>query len=349
MSATIPAPAAPRAQPPRPHPLPLHRGDRRRRRSASPSACSLPDFAVQLKPLGTAFVALIKMMIQPVIFCTIVLGVGSVAQRRPGRQGRRPRAGLLPGDVDRRAGDRPGRRQPAAPGLGPAPDRRVAERRRRAGRRAPARTTDFLLGIIPTSLFSALTSGEVLQTLLVALLVGFALQAMGRSGEPVLRGVEHLQRAGLPGAGDDHVGRAGRRVRRHRRRRRRDRRGRAEEPGGADGRLLHHLLRSSSSSSSARCSRWSPASTSSACFKYLGREFLLILSTSSSESALPRLIAKMEHAGVDKTDRRRRGADRLLVQPRRHRDLPDDGVAVHRRGAGRPAEHRRADLAAACS
>ena len=38
-----------------------------------------PDFAVQLKPIGTAFVALIKMMISPVIFCTIVLGVGSVA------------------------------------------------------------------------------------------------------------------------------------------------------------------------------------------------------------------------------------------------------------------------------
>src|SRR3954451_2882305 len=37
-----------------------------------------PSFAVQLKPLGQAFVALIKMMIQPVIFCTIVLGVGSV-------------------------------------------------------------------------------------------------------------------------------------------------------------------------------------------------------------------------------------------------------------------------------
>ena len=38
-----------------------------------------PALAVQLKPLGEAFVALIKMMIQPVIFCTIVLGVGSVA------------------------------------------------------------------------------------------------------------------------------------------------------------------------------------------------------------------------------------------------------------------------------
>jgi aerobic C4-dicarboxylate transport protein len=38
-----------------------------------------PDLAVKLEPLGTAFVALIKMMISPVIFCTIVLGVGSVA------------------------------------------------------------------------------------------------------------------------------------------------------------------------------------------------------------------------------------------------------------------------------
>ena len=61
----------------------------------------------------------------------------------------------------------------------------------------PARrggTTDFLLGIIPTTLFSALTEGEVLQTLLVALLVGFALQAMGKAGEPILRGIGHLQR-----------------------------------------------------------------------------------------------------------------------------------------------------------
>jgi aerobic C4-dicarboxylate transport protein len=40
---------------------------------------TVPDFAVKLKPLGTGFVALIRMMIQPVIFCTIVIGVGSVA------------------------------------------------------------------------------------------------------------------------------------------------------------------------------------------------------------------------------------------------------------------------------
>ena len=48
------------------------------------------------------------------------------------------------------------------------------------------------------------------------------------------------------------------------------------------------------------CSSSPPGSTSSRCCSYLGREFLLIVSTSSSESALPRLIAKMEHAGVDK-------------------------------------------------
>ena len=53
---------------------------------------------------------------------------------------------------------------------------------------------DFLLGIIPTTLVSAFTAGEVLQTLLVALLAGFALQAMGSAGEPILRGIGHIQR-----------------------------------------------------------------------------------------------------------------------------------------------------------
>ncbi|NED02051.1 cation:dicarboxylase symporter family transporter, partial [Streptomyces sp. SID6648] len=55
-------------------------------------------------------------------------------------------------------------------------------------------TVDFLIGIIPTTIVSAFTAGEVLQTLLVALLCGFALQAMGSAGQPVLRGIEHIQR-----------------------------------------------------------------------------------------------------------------------------------------------------------
>ena len=82
--------------------------------------------------------------------------------------------------------------------------------------------------------------------------------------------------------------------------------------------------------------------------KYLGREFLLIVSTSSSESALPRLIAKMNHAGVEKTTVGRRRPDRLLVQPRRHRDLPDDGVDLHRRRAGQ-RRWRSASRSRCCS
>lgn len=53
---------------------------------------------------------------------------------------------------------------------------------------------EFVLGAIPTTLVSSLTGGEVLQALLVALLVGFALQRLGRAGEPVLRGIGHLQK-----------------------------------------------------------------------------------------------------------------------------------------------------------
>ena len=79
--------------------------------------------------------------------------------------------------------------------------------------------------------------------------------------------------------------------------------------------------------------RLSPGVNIFSLLKYLGREFLLILSTSSSESALPRLIAKMEHLGVQPPGRRHHRPDGLLVQPRRHRDLPDDVVPLHRRRA----------------
>src|SRR6201999_1680240 len=53
---------------------------------------------------------------------------------------------------------------------------------------------DFIQHIIPKTLFSSLTEGNVLQALFVALLVGFALQAMGGAGQPILRGIEHLQK-----------------------------------------------------------------------------------------------------------------------------------------------------------
>jgi aerobic C4-dicarboxylate transport protein len=157
-----------------------------------------PGFAVKLKPLGTGFVNLIKMMISPIIFCTIVLGIGSVRQAaKVGKVGGLALAyflvmstvalaiGLVVGNL-------------IHPGAGlHLTGALKAAGAKAAGGTGPTGTVDFLLGIIPTTLFSALTSSEVLQTLLVALLVGFALQAMGSAGDPVLRGIGHLQRVVL--------------------------------------------------------------------------------------------------------------------------------------------------------
>jgi aerobic C4-dicarboxylate transport protein len=83
-----------------------------------------PGVGESLKPLGEGFVNLIKMMISPIIFCTIVLGIGSV--RQAAKVGKVGGAGarLLPGDVHGGAGDRPGRRERPAPRQRAGPGRR---------------------------------------------------------------------------------------------------------------------------------------------------------------------------------------------------------------------------------
>jgi aerobic C4-dicarboxylate transport protein len=260
----------------------------------------VPDFAVELRPIGTGFVNLIRMMISPVIFCTIVLGVGSVRQAaKVGRVGGLALGyflvmstvalaiGLIVGNI-------------IHPGSGLHLDASVAAAgHKQVGDTAAEGTADFILGIIPTTLLSALTTSQVLQTLLVALLVGFALQSMGSRGEPVLRAVGTIQRLvfkilamimwlapiGAFGAIAAVVGSAG---------------------VDALKSLAQIML-----GFYATCALfvfavlgtllWAVARINIlSLFRYLGREFLLILSTSSSESALPRLIAKMEHVGVSK-------------------------------------------------
>ena len=257
-----------------------------------------PDFAKELKPLGTGFVNLIKMMISPVIFCTLVLGVGSVAKAsQVGRVGGLALGyfvtmsfvaltiGLVVGNI-------------LHPGDGLKITDAVAETGQ--GQVAEAKTTtEFILHIIPTSLLSALTGGEVLQTLLVALLVGFALQRMGKAGEPILNGIGHVQRlvfrilAMIMWAA----------------------------PIGAFGAIAAVVGETGVDALKALAVimigfyitcvlfvflilgtvlRLATGVNLFSLLKYLGREFLLIVSTSSSESALPRLIAKMEHAGVSK-------------------------------------------------
>ncbi|WP_425589263.1 cation:dicarboxylate symporter family transporter [Streptomyces siamensis] len=258
-----------------------------------------PDFAVELKPLGTGFVNLIKMMISPIIFCTIVLGVGSVRKAaRVGKVGGLALGyfiamsfvalaiGLVVGNI-------------VHPGSGMHLTEAVKGVGHTQAEAAAEGPVDFLLGIIPTTFVSAFTEGQVLQTLLVALLVGFALQAMGRQGEPVLRGVEHIQKlvfrvlgmimwaapVGAFGAMAAVIGETG------------------MDALKALATIMFGfyitcflfvvIVLGTLTKLVARVSLFQ-------LLKYLGREFLLIVSTSSSESALPRLIAKMEHLGVSR-------------------------------------------------
>ncbi|AGM09758.1 C4-dicarboxylate transporter DctA [Amycolatopsis keratiniphila] len=258
----------------------------------------LPEVGKELKPLGTGFVNLIKMMISPIIFCTIALGVGSVAKAaKVGRVGGLAIGyflimstvalviGLVVGNI-------------LQPGTGLHLTPEIAEKGQ--GQIAKSEgTVEFLLGIIPKTLVSAFTEGEVLQTLLVALLAGFALQKLGTKGEPIRRGIEHIQRlvfrilamimwaapVGAFGAIAAVVGETG---------------WKALQSLAVimlgfyiTCALFVFVVLGLIIGLLARVNIFK-------LLKYLGREFLLILSTSSSESALPRLIAKMEHAGVSK-------------------------------------------------
>jgi len=258
-----------------------------------------PDFAVQLKPIGTGFVNLIKMMISPIIFCTIVLGIGSVRQAaKVGKVGGLALGyflamstvalgiGLVVGNI-------------VKPGAGLHLTEAAAAAGQKAAGGEHTSTTDFLLGLIPDTLLSALTSGEVLQTLIVALLAGFAIQMLGPVGQPILVGVKHIERlvfkvmsmimwlapVGAFGAMAAVVGAT-----------------------GVDALKSLGLIMLAFYTTCAlfvfvvlgSILRLVAGVSVFALFRYLAREFLLILSTSSSESALPRLIAKMEHLGVSR-------------------------------------------------
>ena len=259
-----------------------------------------PGTAVKLKPLGDSFVSLVKMMISPIIFCTLVLGIGSVRQAtKVGRAGGVALAyfltmstvalaiGLVVGNL-----------------IHPGSSLHLTAKAAAAGTAAATAGGssgfwEFLQEMIPTTLFSAVTSGQVLQALVIALLTGFALQALGPAGEPVLRGISHLQKLifkilsmvmwvaplGAFGAMAAVVGATGLDA--------------LKSLGvlmiafyitclifvfGVLGTIL----------------RLATGLNVFSLFRYLGREFLLILSTSSSETALPRLIAKMEHLGVSR-------------------------------------------------
>ncbi|MRH91067.1 cation:dicarboxylase symporter family transporter [Nocardia sp. SYP-A9097] len=260
-----------------------------------------PGFGKSVGELGTLFVNLIKMMISPVIFCTIVLGIGSVrAAAKVGKVGGMALGYfLIMSTVALAIGLVVGNLLHPGSGLDIAGHAKETAKYVKDAQGAGG-TWDFLKDIVPTTLVSSLTTGKVLQTLFVALLVGFGIQAMGSTGEPLLRGIALVQKLvfriltmilwlapiGAFGAIANVVARTGLDA--------------VKELAllmvafyltcavfvfG----ILGTLLRAVAGVSIFKLVR------------YLAREYLLIVATSSSESALPRLIAKMEHLGVERS------------------------------------------------
>ncbi|WP_349926912.1 dicarboxylate/amino acid:cation symporter [Acinetobacter sp. A1-4-2] len=156
---------------------------------------SVPGLGEQLKPLGDAFIKLIKMIIAPVIFCTVVSGIaGMESMKSVGKTGGIALLyfevvstlaliiGLLVINI-------------AKPGVGmnidPASlDTSGIAKYVESG--ASQSTVDFFMNIIPNTVVGAFAEGEILQVLLFALLFGFALHKLGDAGKPVLKFIDQI-------------------------------------------------------------------------------------------------------------------------------------------------------------
>ena len=157
-----------------------------------------PELAVKLKPLGDGFIKLVKMMITPVIFCTIVTGIaGMQDMKKVGRLGIKALIyfevvttfaliiGLCVINI-------------LKPGAGMNVNPLTLDSKSIANFIAQGKThsvQEFILNIIPDNLFSALTSGDLLQVLFFSILFGFALSKIGEKARPVLNGIRSFENA----------------------------------------------------------------------------------------------------------------------------------------------------------
>ena len=149
-----------------------------------------PEAAQSLKPLGDSFIKLIKMMIAPIIFCTVVVGIAKMGHMKDvGRVGIKALVyyevmstialviGLFVVNV-------------LKPGAGINADPSTLDTKAIASYTTAAQmhtTGDFLLNIIPSTVVDAFAKGEILQVLLFAILFGVALNRVGSRGEGILK------------------------------------------------------------------------------------------------------------------------------------------------------------------
>jgi aerobic C4-dicarboxylate transport protein len=156
-----------------------------------------PARAVAMKPLGDAFIRLVTMIITVMIFCTVVTGIAGMRDlRKVGRVGGKALlyfeivstlalvVGLIVGNVIR-----PGNGFNANPAT--LDVRAVADY---AGQAKAQTVTDFLMHIIPTTIVDAFAKGDILEVVLVSILFGFALSATGSLGKPLVEMLESLSK-----------------------------------------------------------------------------------------------------------------------------------------------------------
>ncbi|SEM83767.1 aerobic C4-dicarboxylate transport protein [bacterium A37T11] len=260
-----------------------------------------PTTGIALKPLGDGFIKLIKMFIAPLIFCTIVLGISGMQDvKKVGKVGITAliyfevmsTIALILGLVVINL---------LQPGTGmhvnPASLDTNAVQSYIKPDQHPS-ITSFLLDIIPDSAIGALTSGNLLQVLFFAILLGFGLSRIGQKAEPVLRvmqsfldGVFAVIRIIMKVAPLGALGAMGYTI-------------------GAYGLGSLSSLAMLMASFYITCIlfiflivglilRYNGISVFK-MLKYIREELLIVLGTSSSESALPGIIEKLERAGCSK-------------------------------------------------
>jgi aerobic C4-dicarboxylate transport protein len=261
-----------------------------------------PDSAKAMKPLGDGFIALIRMMIAPVIFCTVVHGIASMGDLgKVGRIGFKTllyfevvstfalALGLLVGEL-------------VHPGSGFNVDPAALDPKAVATYVTRAKEDSIvvhLLAIIPESFFNALARGDLLQVLLVAILSGFAISSMGEAGRKisgaidlaarmffnVIRIVVRVAPVGAFGAMAFTIGAYGL--------------GSLVNLGAliATFYLTALLFVLGVLGAIARLSGFSILRF----IGYIKDELLIVLGTSSSETVLPHMMQKMEHLGASKS------------------------------------------------
>jgi aerobic C4-dicarboxylate transport protein len=261
-----------------------------------------PESAAAMKPLGDGFIKLIKMIIAPIIFCTVVVGIaGMEDMKKVGKTGGLAllyfeivsTIALIVGLVIVNL---------VQPGAGMNVDPKALDTKGVSAYTDPAKmqsVTEFLLNIIPNTVVDAFAKGDILQVLLFSVLFGFALHRFGGRGTLVFDFVEKLSHVlfGIVGI----IMRLA--------------------PIGAFGAMAFTIGKYGLGSLLSLGKLMGTFYLTCLVFifgvlgiiarlhgfsiwkfiKYIKEELLIVLGTSSSESVLPRMMAKLENLGVRKS------------------------------------------------